>query len=277
MASRRSQIAGVRRESRIVRRLSQEERAEAIRFCKAARARVRARYADERARHGAAVAAIRGEKTTATGTCASKLAGARARKGEADRLLSQWREERREVTARAGKRRGVSRAERASESDDAVVREIPPELEPLWLRVKRQIKGSPRMSRAESFLAYAEAHPSEVVFALAEHADRVLEEQLARRGERIANPAPSYEESHWGERGKGRASTMTIPDPSDGPLVELGEVIEIVYRTKKGGDVRRVEYEHAFRKTLPRLVYNRAGKLLLAGGTYRVTERGIVG
>jgi hypothetical protein len=49
----------------------------------------------------------------------------------------------------------------------------------------------------------------------------------------------------------------------------------VVYRTKKGGDQVLTDYEHEFSHPRPRLAYNESG-LIIAGGKYRVEERGIV-
>ena len=57
--------------------------------------------------------------------------------------------------------------------------------------------------------------------------------------------------------------------------VELGELIMVVYRTKKGADQVLTDYEHEFAHPRPRLAYNESG-LLIAGGKYRVETRGIV-
>ena len=59
------------------------------------------------------------------------------------------------------------------------------------------------------------------------------------------------------------------------PSVELGELVSITYRTKKGDDVELTDYEHEFRGPRPRLAYNESG-LIIAGGRYRVEPRGIV-
>lgn len=73
---------------------------------------------------------------------------------------------------------GVARArarERASESDDDVLRNLPPELEAVFLRVRSGIKGSARMSRTEAFLHWAEENPDEVHGILYSQADRDVE------------------------------------------------------------------------------------------------------
>jgi hypothetical protein len=92
--------------------------------------------------------------------------------------------------------RSVHRAheeERRSESDEAVLANIPPDYRALWERVKRSIKGSTRESRTEAFLRYAEQNPGEILVALGDDSDRIvreLEEQRAK-AERALRPPPS--------------------------------------------------------------------------------------
>lgn len=79
-----------------------------------------------------------------------------------------------------------SASERRSESDDEVRVNIPAELVSLFERVKRGIKGSPRESRTEAFLHYAEEHPAEVLEALDDKTDALVrdlerQEREARR------------------------------------------------------------------------------------------------
>lgn len=91
------------------------------------------------------------------------------------------------------------------------------------------------------------------------------------------NPAPSYRAAHWGEPGRNKVTKMRVPNPSDFPLTVLGEeVISIVYLTIKAGDTEPTEYEHKFSHPRPALVYNRGGRLLFAGGGYKMESRGIV-
>jgi hypothetical protein len=82
----------------------------------------------------------------------------------------------------------ITRIERRGESDDEVRGNIPPELVALFERVKRGIKASPRMSRTEAFLHYAEFNPDEVLAAISDKTDelvRQLEEQH-REAQRVA-------------------------------------------------------------------------------------------
>ncbi len=73
-----------------------------------------------------------------------------------------------------------------TETDDEVRGNIPPELVALFERVKRDIRASPRKTRTEAFLEYAEAHPGEEWDALEGAIDREIAE-LERR-QAMANP-----------------------------------------------------------------------------------------
>jgi hypothetical protein len=85
-----------------------------------------------------------------------------------------------------------------------------------------------------------------------------------------------YVVNHWGKTGKNRISRLRCPLP-DGVLSELGILKSVVYETRKGGDDGPTEYEHDFEKPYPVLAVNEAGLLLICGGKYKVTVRGIVG
>lgn len=85
-----------------------------------------------------------------------------------------------------------------------------------------------------------------------------------------------YKRLHWGLTGRGKVARTTAPDPSKGTLVLLGDVVSIVYRTAKGADGLS-EYEHEFSGPLPKLLVTTDGGLVIGGGSYRVTTRGIEG
>jgi hypothetical protein len=82
--------------------------------------------------------------------------------------------------------RRASRSEQQAESDESVTMNLSPELVPLWEKVKRSIKSSPRMSRLDTFLQYAESHPSEILESIESRTDDLIRdlerrEQSARR------------------------------------------------------------------------------------------------
>ena len=85
-----------------------------------------------------------------------------------------------------------------------------------------------------------------------------------------------YKDKHWGQEGRQKTIEYDAADPRAGDAVELGELIQIVYRTKKGDDTETVDYVHDFERARPRLAYN-SGGLLIAGGTYAILSGGITG
>ena len=94
---------------------------------------------------------------------------------------------------RRSEHRHATYIERRSESDDLVRQNIPRDLIPLFERVKRGIKGSPRKSRTEEFLEWAEEHPSEVIEMLDSKTDALVKqleerEREAKSGARRAEP-----------------------------------------------------------------------------------------
>lgn len=77
--------------------------------------------------------------------------------------------------ARVGKH-ATKAKERRSESDDYVRGNLPPELQPVWDRVKRTIKDGPRTTRTEAFLEWAAENPGDVL----EHQEHVTDREVAR-------------------------------------------------------------------------------------------------
>lgn len=60
-------------------------------------------------------------------------------------------------------------------------------------------------------------------------------------------------------------------------VVDLGELVGLIYRSDKGQPGRPQKYIHFMEKP-PRLVSNVEGRqLYVVGGSYRVTSRGIEG
>jgi hypothetical protein len=138
--------------------------------------------------------ALRAERAAARRACASRKDQARARlTDDIDRARAELEAERKyQADLRRIERGhratrlgapGASRAERQSESDDEVRVNIPPELLPLFEKVRRAIKGSARESRTEAFMRYAEEHPREVLAILDDQADALVREMERRQGE----------------------------------------------------------------------------------------------
>lgn len=83
----------------------------------------------------------------------------------------------------------ATRKEIEDESDDEVRQNLDPALVPLFNRVRKQIKGTARRSRTESFLHYVEEHPRELEKLLEESTDR----EIAELERRMAAPAGELE------------------------------------------------------------------------------------
>ncbi len=96
------------------------------------------------------------------------------------------------------------------------------------------------------------------------------------RAKAPASAVKEYKRTHWGEGGAWGISSGEAPElpPRDRKGVPL---MRVVYTTKKGGDRGLVDYDHAFEGTLPVLVRCAQKRAQIHGGSYRVTERGIVG
>lgn len=90
--------------------------------------------------------------------------------------------------------------------------------------------------------------------------------------------APDYVSAHWGQEGNRRPERLRAALIGEGAeLVLLGDLVSVVYRTQKGLDTEPTDYEHHFATPRPRLAYTRGGLLVIAGGRYRIEDRGIVG
>ncbi|HEY5261492.1 MAG TPA: hypothetical protein VIJ33_05225 [Solirubrobacteraceae bacterium] len=137
--------------------------------------------------------AVAAERASARETCSVRLSAAR---GISDRIArvraeleadrSFQRELRRIERANAQRTRQAHRATAAqhrSESDDVVRSNLPPELVPLWERVKRSIRGSDRMSRTESFLHFVEENPGVYLEAIEDRTEDLVRELEERERE----------------------------------------------------------------------------------------------
>ncbi|MGA2450263.1 MAG: hypothetical protein ABTD50_16435 [Polyangiaceae bacterium] len=151
-------------------------------------AEVRAAARDERKR---ALFTERAAAREARGACALRRGNVRRELGEGiDHAQFELDTERKDLAELRRIERGnreraregpqIKRAERQSESDDFVRQNIPPELLPLWERVKRGIKATPRMSRSEAFMHYAEEHPEEVIGIIEDRTEALIRELEAK-------------------------------------------------------------------------------------------------
>jgi hypothetical protein len=95
----------------------------------------------------------------------------------------------------------------------------------------------------------------------------------------IARGLGEYRKTHWGHRGKpDRILEADVADTSKpGAFVMLGELVSVAYRTTKAGDPPNCVYEHTFERPYPILAYSRDRLLVIAGGKYTISKRGIVG
>lgn len=104
------------------------------------------------------------------------------------------------------------------------------------------------------------------------------------KAERAA-AAAEYEDTHWGAPAKGEARALEVVDVTHGRLIELGTLARVDYETTKRGDPKDAVYWHEFEHVRPTLAYHACdrakcpdrGKLVIAGGSYRVLRHGIVG
>jgi len=109
----------------------------------------------------------------------------RLEQAEAAKALRAERRLQREV--RAADRRGSllrsTKRERVQEDDDAVRRNLPADLVPVFDQVKKKIKGSARKSRTEAFLEWAEENAGEIVAIQQADADAYLAKLLQQEKE----------------------------------------------------------------------------------------------
>lgn len=85
-----------------------------------------------------------------------------------------------------------------------------------------------------------------------------------------------YERFHWDDEPDELVETDRVPSLEDGDvLVVLGELVRVDYATHKGDDDAIWYHEFAHRR--PQLCLAPDGRLVIVGGDYRVTRRGIVG
>lgn len=120
----------------------------------------------------------------------------------------------------------------------------------------------PLVMTPEQFRAMTRMHASPVT------ADLVASQYERSRAE--------YRRTHWGTEPEAQSlSVARVANPFLGDLVEMGGLVAVTYETTKDGEA--AHWTHKFRRgALPILAYN-AGGLVIVGGGYRVTDRGIEG
>lgn len=88
--------------------------------------------------------------------------------------------------------------------------------------------------------------------------------------------AREYVRTHWGHPGTRADQSLRVADPAERYFAVLGELVAVTYETQKGKLARVEDFEHEFLRPRPLLVFSpRSRLLLIAGGSYTVTARGI--
>jgi hypothetical protein len=154
-SDRRREVIGLCRSGREVAR----ELAKAIRARKRAEALAEIEAVRSQSRNACEVRKV--EVREGTRDTLQRAAAALAAEREHQALLQRW--ETPPKLAGAKRSGGRVRAERAAESDSEVEHNIPPELVPVFRRVRAKIKSSPRRTRTEAFLEWAQSHPGDVI------------------------------------------------------------------------------------------------------------------
>jgi hypothetical protein len=106
------------------------------------------------------------------------------------------------------------------------------------------------------------------------HASVKVHAPRAKDARSLAKSEAIYRRDHWGQSGAHASRRLPMADPRV-PATRIAELVAVTYRTKKGSDTRLTDYRHPFRKPRPVLAWNSSG-LLILGGVYHVTERGII-
>lgn len=96
----------------------------------------------------------------------------------------------------------------------------------------------------------------------------------AEDARQIAKETARYQRDHWGQPGWNPPRRLPMADPRK-QATRIEEIVAVTYCTKKGTDTRRTDYRHPFKRPRPVLAWNPSG-LLILGGVYHVTERGII-
>lgn len=153
--------------------------------CRATRAQLQVKQADDRARFREQQQLERIQERAACGAgkeLAKKQGG--ALELDAKRTLKEERIFQRRIrTAGKAPAPKATAHERAQEDDDAVRSNLPAELVPVFDKVKKSIKGSPRRTRTEAFLEWAEENPDEILAVQQAAADRDLKTLLKQQRE----------------------------------------------------------------------------------------------
>ena len=95
-----------------------------------------------------------------------------------------------------------------------------------------------------------------------------------RRAPAVVAGRARYRRDHWGQTGTYAAQRLEAANPRLRSEA-IAPIVAVTYRTKKGADRVLTDYRHPFKRPRPVLAWNPSG-LLIVGGVYHVTERGII-
>lgn len=169
--------------------------------CRSAREGLKEKQAEERRR---LTLEHQVERVAERAACSSGKQNAKSKGTElelgAKRTLKEERVFQRQIRnadkAPAFKVRSTAR-ERSAEDDDAVRSNLPAELVPVFDKVRKQIKGSPKRTRTEAFLEWAEENPDEIIAVQQANADKELRAMLKQQRElgRTVRSAGRYKQT----------------------------------------------------------------------------------
>jgi hypothetical protein len=148
-------------------RLAARERARALRIRGLAELREAARLERQAARDACTLGKVEARKNDGVERRRAELAAEAKYQADMRSLERSNRVRRREHPH-------ATYIERRAESDDEVRSNISPDLVPLFERVRRGIKATPRMTRTEAFLHYAEENPGEVLDVIEDKTDALI-------------------------------------------------------------------------------------------------------
>ena len=174
-AAREARKGSIRRAKERCRteRLAARERARALRLRGLAELREAARLERQTAREACTVSKSAARKKDDVERRRAELAAEAKYQADLRRIERSSASRRRE-------HRHATYIERRAESDDEVRANIPADLVGLFERVRRSIKASPRMSRTEAFLQYAEEHPEELLDGIEDKTEALIRELQER-------------------------------------------------------------------------------------------------
>lgn len=175
--NKRSAMKEARTACKIDREQTKEStRATYQRTVEKARAKRDAARAGARARCADGVQKVVNEYEPKIKDVSSELVGERKHQKEIKSIESANKD-------REKKRPKKTAGERLQEHEDEVIKNLPPELIPVWHHFKDKVKGSARRSRYEAFMDFLHDHPEAIDF-VQRRMEKTNEKKLAREQER---------------------------------------------------------------------------------------------